>query len=192
MMNWQLFISIYCLIFIAELPDKTAFATLILATRSRALAVFCGVALAFLIQTIVAVLFGRLISLLPAQWVHWGAGLLFILFALHMWRGRNEEEHEKEDPNSCKMQFWPCLWQAFVVIFLAEWGDLTQIATASLVAKYPMDQVTVFAAALCALWSVTALAVVIGQRTQWLLHPATLKRFCAFLFLAIGVYFLAT
>ncbi len=81
-MNWDLFRSVFFLIFIAELPGKTAFATLLLASRSRPTPVFIGVALAFTVQTIVAVLFGSLIALLPPNWVHLAAGLMFFWFAL--------------------------------------------------------------------------------------------------------------
>ena len=91
-MNWQLFSSIYILIFLAELPDKTAFATLLLATKNSAMAVFFGVSLAFLIQTLVAVAFGSVIAFFPEKWVHLASGILFLVFAFMAWRDRNETE----------------------------------------------------------------------------------------------------
>ena len=176
-MNWQLFVSIYCLIFLAELPDKTAFATLLLATRSRATAVFRGVAVAFLVQTLVAAIFGSFIALLPERWIHLGAGVLFLFFAVRMWWERNKDEEESsQEANSCEIGFWPSAWQAFLVIFIAEWGDLTQLATASLIAKYSDAKGTVFFAALLALWSVTLLAVILGQKAKYLIKPALLKK----------------
>ncbi len=191
-MNWQLFFSVYILIFLAELPDKTAFATLLLATRNRALAVFTGVAVAFLVQTAVAVVFGSLLSLLPAKWVQLGAGILFLGFALQMWLQRNEKENGPATDGSCEIGFWRSAWKAFLIIFIAEWGDLTQIATASLIAKYSHSKFTVFSAALLALWSVTLVAVFLGHRTKNLIKPALLKRICTFLFLGIGIYFIVT
>lgn len=189
-MNWPLLVSIYSLIFLAELPDKTAFATLLLATRSRGSAVFVGVAAAFLIQTIVAVVFGGLISLLPEKWVHLGAGVLFLFFAVQMWRERNAEDECPENMPVFRAAFWPSAWRAFLVIFVAEWGDLTQIATASLIARYDHDKVTVFVAAILALWTVTLLAVVLGRRLRNLIHPKKLKTVCSVLFLVIGLYFI--
>jgi putative Ca2+/H+ antiporter (TMEM165/GDT1 family) len=54
MIDWKLLLSTFVLIFVAELPDKTAFATLLLATRKQPLAIFIGVAMAFVIQSVVA------------------------------------------------------------------------------------------------------------------------------------------
>lgn len=192
-MNWQLFLSIYFLIFLAELPDKTAFATLLLATRSRALPVFAGVAAAFLVQTIVATVFGSVLSLLPERWIHLGAGVLFLGFAIQMWWQRNDSDDEESNGiPGCRVGFWPCAWRAFLVIFVAEWGDLTQIATASLIAKYHDAKVTVFVAAVLALWSVTALAIIVGSKAKKFIKDSLLKKICAVLFLGLGVYFLAT
>ncbi len=191
-MNWQLFFSVYVVIFLAELPDKTAFATLMMATKSRALAIFTGVALAFLVQTTVSVVFGSVLSLLPQKWVHLGAGLLFLAFAIQMWKQRNEIENQTTASNGSVAGFWPSTWKAFLVIFIAEWGDLTQIATASLIAKYSESKITVFCAAVSALWTVTGIAVFVGHRAKRLVKLALLKRMGAFLFLAIGVYFIAT
>lgn len=191
-MDWQLFFSIYLLIFLAELPDKTAFATLLLATKNSAVSVLIGVALAFFIQTIVAVVFGSVLALFPEKWVHLGAGLLFLGFAFQMWRQRNEAEDETCTNTTLEVSFWRSTWNAFIVIFIAEWGDLTQIATASLVAKYDESKFTVFMAALLALWSVSLVAVFLGHRAKKLIHPAVLKRICAFVFLGIGLYFVAT
>lgn len=189
-MNWELFFSIYFIIFIAELPDKTAFATLLLATRSRGLAVFSGVALAFLVQTIVACIFGQFISILPEKWVHLLAGILFLYFAFQMWRDRNEIENNSDGTCEIFPNFWVASWKAFMVIFIAEWGDLTQIATASLIAKYQNEKLTVFLAAVLALWSVTLVAIFLGQHMKKLINPKILRMACAALFLIIGIYFI--
>ncbi len=191
-MNWQLFLSIYLIIFIAELPDKTAFATLLLATRSSGLAVFTGVAIAFLVQTIVATIFGQFISFLPEKWVHLFAGILFIYFAIQMWLDRNEIDANAEGTSQFFPSFWSASWKAFLVIFIAEWGDLTQIATASLIAKYQNDKFTVFLAAVLALWSITLVAIFLGQRMKPMINPKILRIVCAILFLIIGIYFIIT
>jgi putative Ca2+/H+ antiporter (TMEM165/GDT1 family) len=123
------------LIFISELPDKTAFASVLLATRNRPLPVFCGAAAAFVVQSLVAVAFGSVFSLFPAKIVHVGAALLFFVFAVSMWRpGLNEES--LQDGKDASSQFYRVVSSAFIVIFFAEWGDLTQLATAALAAKY--------------------------------------------------------
>src|SRR5580704_16727445 len=87
----QVFVSVFGVICVAELPDKTALTTLVLATRYRALPVFLGAALALTVQSAVAVAAGGLLSLLPPRPVHVGAGVLFLVFAVIMWRRRAEE-----------------------------------------------------------------------------------------------------
>ena len=121
MTDWKLFLSTFVLIFVAELPDKTAFATLLLATRKHPLAVFIGVATAFVIQSVVAVSFGSALGLLPKQWVSVGAAVLFMLFALLMWRRKDhEEENLHLEPQ--RSNFLRTIWSSFVVILIAEWG----------------------------------------------------------------------
>jgi putative Ca2+/H+ antiporter (TMEM165/GDT1 family) len=191
MMNWPLFLSIFTLIFFAELPDKTAFATLMLASRGRAVSVFIGVAAAFFIQCVVALFFGSVISYFPAKWVHLGTGLLFLAFAAWTWRAINSADEEPvTTPEVANKNFWQCAWQAFLVIFIAEWGDLTQIATATMAAKYQNDRLTVFIAAVLALWTVTAIAVLIGKNLERIIAPRNMQKFSALLFLAIGLFFI--
>jgi putative Ca2+/H+ antiporter (TMEM165/GDT1 family) len=194
-MDYGLFLSIFCVIFLAELPDKTAFATLLMATRGKPLAIFIGVAAAFLVQTIVALIFGSLLGLLPAQWVHIGAGFLFIAFALHTWFFHDKEEAatEKDTPVIPeKFQFLKTSWKSFLVIFIAEWGDLTQLATASLAAKYKESLWTVFLAAILALWVVTAIATVVGAKVKHVIHAHVLKKVSTVVFLIVGIYFIWT
>jgi putative Ca2+/H+ antiporter (TMEM165/GDT1 family) len=192
--SWQLFFSVYTLIFVAELPDKTAFATLLMATRGRPLAIFVGVAAAFLVQTVVAVAFGELFGFLPASWVQCSAGLLFFAFAIHTWRHKDDVENEPSTDHglACVQGFWSCAFKSFIVIFIAEWGDLTQIATASLMAKFNDHPLTVFTAALLALWTVSAIAVFIGQKAKDFINPVLLKKISVVLFLVIGCYFIWT
>ena len=70
-----LFATVYGVIFFAELPDKTALAALVLATRHRPLPVFLGASLAFTLQSIIAVAAGSLLAQLPSGAVHFGSGL---------------------------------------------------------------------------------------------------------------------
>jgi putative Ca2+/H+ antiporter (TMEM165/GDT1 family) len=191
--DWHLLASTFALIFVAELPDKTAFATLVMATREHPAAVFAGVALAFLVQTIVAVFAGRLFSLLPEHWVHVASGILFLIFAVMTWR-RKEEDEEKEGRKAGgipeREPFLRTILSSFVVIFIAEWGDLTQLATATLVAKYEKAVLTIFLASVLGLWSSTAVVVVIGNRASRWINPGLLQKIAAVAFAAVGAYIL--
>lgn len=195
--NFPLFVSTFALIFVAELPDKTAFATLLLATRGNPWAIFVGVAAAFFIQSIVAVLFGSVFIHLPQDWVHFAAGLLFLVFAYFMWRrdepGMKKKESQDVDARA-KGQitgFGKTVWTSFLLIFIAEWGDLTQLATASLVARTG-ETLTIFISAVLSLWTVTALVIAAGNRAAKVINPGLLQKIAAIAFVGVGIYFVAT
>jgi putative Ca2+/H+ antiporter (TMEM165/GDT1 family) len=193
-MNLEVFLTVFSLIFVAELPDKTAFATFLMATRGRALPIFIGVAAAFLVQCLIAVAGGSLIGLLPEKWVHVGAGIVFIAFAAHTWFFHDKEEKEAEHDApalSARVKFRSAAWKAFMVVFIAEWGDMTQLATASFAARFHEHPFTVFLAATLALWSVTVIAVTAGKKAGHAIHTDVLKKVGTAAFAAVGLYFLA-
>lgn len=186
MSSFTLFATVFGFIFVAELPDKTALASLVLATRFRALEVFLGAALALTVQSVVAVAAGRLFSLLPTWMVHIGAAILFLVSAIVMWRRKEETaEAGAAKADAAQPGFFRAFWIVFSVVFIAEWGDLTQIATAGFAARYH-SPFLVFSAATCALWSVAALAVLVGNRTGRLLNPRVTQRVAACLFALVG------
>src|SRR4249919_1035273 len=158
-------------IFVVELPDKTFLATLVLATKYRPVMVWIGVGLAFLVQTVIAVALGHAASLLPTDLVHTLAGAMFLIGAAVLFREARSHATEEEadeaitqDEHHVGDQL-PAARQvlaAFLVLFAAEWGDLSQLLTLSLVAKYD-DPWSVFAGAWTALLAVSALAVIVGR-----------------------------
>jgi Ca2+/H+ antiporter, TMEM165/GDT1 family len=186
--DWRIFSTVYGVIFVAELPDKTALAALLLATRYKALPVFLGAALALTIQSVVAVAAGGLLSLLPARLVHVGAGVVLLVSAVIMWRRKKEEATEIRaiEVEKSKPTFFRAFISTFSLIFIAEWGDLTQLGTAALAARY-RSPLTVFSAATLALWSVAALAILVGNRAGALMNPDVTKRVAAVVFLLLGV-----
>jgi Ca2+/H+ antiporter, TMEM165/GDT1 family len=184
----KLFASIFAVIFVAELPDKTALASLVLATRHRPLPVLLGAAAALAIQSLVAVLAGSLLALLPARAVHIGSGVLFLVSAVVMWRKHDEEVATGKDEG--QVGLWKAFTMSFMVVFVAEWGDLTQIATASFAARYKQP-VLVFGAATAALWAVATVAVIAGNRAGHLLNPRVTQRIAAGLFALVGVLLIA-
>lgn len=186
MPHLPIFLSVFCAIFVAELPDKTALAALVLATKYRPLPVFLGAALALTVQSAVAVAAGGLISLLPVRVVHVAAGVLFLVFAVLMWRRpAEEEEHGSSPASTTEPTFLRAMAGTFGVVFIAEWGDLTQLGTAVLAARYAKPFV-VFTGATLALWCVVALAVLVGNRAGKLLDPTRTKKVAAVIFAALG------
>jgi putative Ca2+/H+ antiporter (TMEM165/GDT1 family) len=179
--------TVFGVIFVAELPDKTAVAALLLATKYRPGPVFLGAALALTVQSVVAVAAGGMLSLLPARPVHIGAGVVMLVSAVVMWRRKNPEAAEAKAIQAETRP--PTLLRAFIatfsLIFVAEWGDLTQLGTAALAARY-RSPLTVFAAATLALWAVAALAILVGNRARALMNPELTKRIAAVVFLVLG------
>ncbi len=190
-LEWPLFVSTFGLIFVAELPDKTAFATVLLASRGKPWPIFFGAAAAFTVQTAVAVCMGSVLGQLPERAVHLIAAGLFFVFGALEWRKSliDEEEAEGRAVAERKMDSaWRSALSAFVVIFLAEWGDLTQLATASLAAR-TSSPVTIFLAAILSLWTVTALAILLGQYAKRFLHQRRLQKLAAVVFFLVGAHF---
>jgi putative Ca2+/H+ antiporter (TMEM165/GDT1 family) len=187
MPDLHLLLSVFGVIFIAEIPDKTALAALVLATKFRPLPVFLGTALALTVQSLIAVAAGGLLSLLPTRPVHIGAGVLFLVFAVMMWR-RQEEAVEANAAGAAAKEptFWRAFGQVFGVVFLAEWGDLTQLGTATLAARYGKP-LTVFVGSTLALWCVAAIAVFIGHRAGKVLNPSITKKVASVIFVALGI-----
>ena len=158
----------FAAIFVVELPDKTFIATLVLSTKFRPLFVWIGVGLAFLVQTLIAVVLGKAASFLPETVVHVAAALMFLIGAVVLLREARSadaaEADEEEDfaAKAGEAQGLKVILTSFLVLFAAEWGDLSQLLTLSLVAKYD-DPVSVFIGAWGALLAVSGLAVIVGR-----------------------------
>jgi Ca2+/H+ antiporter, TMEM165/GDT1 family len=172
----------FALIFPVELPDKTFVATLVLATRYPALPVWLGVAAAFLVQSVVAVTAGGLLGLLPETVVLAAAAVLFAIGAVVLWRGaRSADENEAAEEEAvaarvvADVRGWRVAATSFGVLFLAEWGDLSQLLTAGLAARYD-DPVSVFAGSWVALVTVAGLAVVLGRTLLRFVSLSTIRR----------------
>jgi putative Ca2+/H+ antiporter (TMEM165/GDT1 family) len=157
----------FAAIFVVELPDKTFVATLVLSTRYRPLLVWIGVGSAFLVQTLVAVLLGHAVTYLPEEVVRGVAGLIFLVGAVLLFReGRSQhraaEDEEEYAAKAKAATGWKAVLTCFLILFAAEWGDLSQLLTISLVAKYD-DPVSVFIGAWASLLVVSGLAAVGGR-----------------------------
>jgi putative Ca2+/H+ antiporter (TMEM165/GDT1 family) len=156
-------------IFVVELPDKTFIAALVLSTRYKPLAVWVGVGLAFLVQTLIAVLAGHVATLLPDQLVKAVAMVIFLVGGVVLVRsapGADAEEKEQEEEYAAKAvdsrTGLRAVGASFVVLFAAEWGDLSQLLTISMIARYGHPW-SVFIGAWTALLTVSALAVLMGR-----------------------------
>ena len=169
-------------ILLLELPDKTFVATLVLATRFRPLTAWTGVGLAFAVQCLIAVVAGRLLAQLPERPVAAVAALLFAVGAFTLFRGAAKAQQAETDALQEYEQKVRggktgvrAVLACFGVVFLAEWGDLSQLFTAGLAARYD-DPVSVFLGSWAALLVVSGLAAAIGATVVKRLSVATVSR----------------
>jgi Ca2+/H+ antiporter, TMEM165/GDT1 family len=154
--------TVFALLFPAELPDKTALASLILGSRYRTGFVFAGIAAALALHVAFAVALGSLLTLLPHRAVEAVVAVLFLAGALLLLRGRGGHGDDYVSARESRTSFWRVTATSFTVILVAEFGDLTQILTAGLAARYH-DPVAVGIGSVLALWSVAAIAITVGR-----------------------------
>ncbi|CAL9548718.1 TMEM165/GDT1 family protein [Streptomyces sp. enrichment culture] len=176
---------VFGVVFLAELPDKTALAGLVLGTRYRASYVFAGVAAAFALHVALAVAAGSVLTLLPQQLVQVITGLLFLGGAAVLTFRKDEDEEEIRKPEN--QSFWKVSGAGFMLILVAEFGDLTQIMTANLAARYD-DPLSVGLGAVLALWSVAGLGIVGGKALMKRVPLRLITRIAALLMLGLGLW----
>jgi Ca2+/H+ antiporter, TMEM165/GDT1 family len=179
----------FATIFVAELPDKTMMATIVLSARfNRPLAVWLGAATALTTQMVIAVVAGRLLDLLPDRIVSIAVTVLFAVGAVVLWRSSDDPVEEftaETGPINARLPAWRVSATVFGVVFLAEWGDLTQLATASLASGG--EALSVFIGATAAMVTVAAIGVVAGQSLLRVLPERVLRRVAALIFAALAV-----
>ncbi len=218
-MSLTLLAVVFGIIFVAELPDKTALASLVLGTRYRPGFVFVGVAAAFALHVIIAVAAGSALSLAPQRIIEAIVAVLFLAGAVLMLRrgrhdlpasgsappwselapnsasgGYERRPHDSAGVLTCAPSrggvrpsgFWKVAATSFGVLFVAEFGDLTQIVTANLAAKYH-DPVSVGLGAVLGLWAVGGLAVLGGRLLLRWISLVWITRVAALVMTVLGV-----
>ncbi|WP_030238875.1 MULTISPECIES: TMEM165/GDT1 family protein [unclassified Streptomyces] len=176
---------VFGVVFLAELPDKTALAGLVLGTRYRASYVFAGVAAAFALHVALAVAAGSVLTLLPQQIVHALTGVLFLGGAAMLLLKKGEDEEEVRKPEN--QSFWKVSGAGFMLILVAEFGDLTQIMTANLAARYD-DPLSVGLGAVLALWAVAGIGIVGGKALMKKVPLRLITQIAALVMLGLGVW----
>ncbi|MFE7772580.1 TMEM165/GDT1 family protein [Streptomyces sp. NPDC057445] len=161
MLSFTILAITFGVVFLAELPDKTALAGLMLGTRYRASYVFVGVAAAFTVHVALAIAAGSVLTLLPQRLVQAVVGVLFLAGAVTLLLKKDDGDDEKiKDP--ADQSFWKVSGAGFMLILVAEFGDLTQIMTANLAARYD-NPLSVGLGAVLALWAVAGMGIVGGR-----------------------------
>ena len=181
-------IGVFALIFVAELPDKTMIAMLVLGSRSRPALVWAGSTVAFAVHVTVAVLVGHALALLPRTWVLgvsaalFGAGAVYLLLVPE----RTEEERGEREAQRARSAI-NVAGGAFLVILVGEFGDLTQLLTANLAAR-SHDPLSVGVGAFVALAAVAAVAAFGGRAMLRVLPLAVIRRAGGVVLLGFAAY----
>lgn len=186
--------TVFALIFVGELPDKTAVAGLVLGTKYPARWVWTGMAAAFAVHVVIAVAAGSLIALLPRRPVELVVAALFLLGAVLLWReasGGDDDEDDEGDDVLDDAGFFTVASLGFGVILVAEFGDLTQILTANLAAHYN-EPLSVGIGAVLALWAVAGLAIVGGKTLLRVLPIDMIVRIVAVVMVGLAAYSIYT
>jgi Ca2+/H+ antiporter, TMEM165/GDT1 family len=186
--KFSIIATVFVIVFVAELPDKTMIATLIMGSRYRPVLIWIGATLAFLVHVTIAVAIGQLLQLLPHKWIEAVTAVLFAAGAAYLlFVPEKEEEQEGEEEADSARKGLKTVGTAFLVIFVGEFGDLTQILTANLAAKYkaPAD---VFIGAFAALTSVAALGAFGGRALLRVLPLAAIRKGGGVLLAGFAIY----
>ncbi|MFJ3924223.1 TMEM165/GDT1 family protein [Streptomyces sp. NPDC090022] len=185
MISFTILAIAFGVVFLAELPDKTALAGLMLGTRYRASYVFAGVAAAFAVHVALAIAAGSVLTLLPHRLVQAVVGVLFLAGAVMLLMKKNDEDEEIEPP--ADQSFWKVSGAGFMLILVAEFGDLTQIMTANLAARYD-DPVSVGLGAVLALWAVAGIGILGGRTLMKYVPLRLITRIAAAVMAALAAF----
>jgi Ca2+/H+ antiporter, TMEM165/GDT1 family len=182
----------FAITFLAELPDKSLFASLVLGTRYRPVHVWVGTAVAFAVHMAIAVAAGQVLAaFVPPRLKDAGVAALFIAGAIYLlvtsFRPDRDESRDKARQGNPPSSAMRVTGISFAIAFLAEWGDITQITTANLAARYA-DPLSVFIGATLGMWVVAALAVSLGAKSLAVIPMAWVRRISAAILFGFGAY----
>lgn len=184
------FLGVFALMFLLELPDKTMVAMVVMSTRARPGSIVIGASGAFIVQMGLAVAAGGLLTLLPWRVKDAIVAALFLggaAYLLLVTESEVEEEGEREAEPERPGPPWREIATAFTVIFLGEFGDLTQIQAANLSAR-THEPLSVFVASSLAMIAVTFLGAYGGRFLQRFVPLLFVRRAGGAIFAALGVY----
>jgi Ca2+/H+ antiporter, TMEM165/GDT1 family len=184
-------LAVFPVIVLGELPDKTMFASLVMSTKGKPAAVWLGAAAAFAVHVAIAVSVGAAIfAVLPHRAVDAVVAVLFLAGAgLAIREARNARRHTEREERLAEVgagHHRRTLVTAFAVVFIAEWGDLTQVLTANLAARLH-SPLSVAVGSLLALCAVAALAVGAGRGLLRWVKIGTIRIVTAVILVGFGL-----
>jgi Ca2+/H+ antiporter, TMEM165/GDT1 family len=174
---------------VAELPDNSGLASLVLGTRYRPSWVFAGAAAAFAGHVVLAVTVGSFLTLLPHRFVQIVVAVVFLIGAVLVLRA-DADDDDQARLKAGATGFWAVALTSFVVTALAELGDLSDIVIANLAARYH-NPLAVGIGSVLALWLVTVLAITGGRGLLRILPLRWISRLAALVMVVMAGFTLA-
>lgn len=174
---------------VAELPDNSGLASLVLGTRYRPAWVFAGTAAAFAAHVVLAVTAGSLLTLLPHRLLEIIVAAVFGVGAVLILRADDDDDDEAR-MKADAAGFWAVAATSFGVIAVAELGDLSDIVIANFAARYH-NPLAVGIGAVAALWFVAALAITGGRGLLRVLPLRWISRLAALIMVVMAGFTLA-
>ncbi len=189
-MSLSVIATAFLFVAVAELPDKSMIATLVMGTQARPVLVWLGATLAFLVHVTLAVVAGRLLELLPHKALEIVVTVLFVIGAAYLLLvpERSEVDRGEHEADSARSGLdLRVVATAFGVIFVGEFGDLTQILMINLVARFQQPW-SVFVGSATALTAVAALGAFGGRALVRVLPLQLIRRIGGFVLLGFAIY----
>ena len=171
----------FIIIFLAALPGRTTFILLLLASTMKPWRILIGAIPAFAVQCILAVTFGQAVKTLPQIYIRFCAGMLFLFFARKFWM------ELKKSNVQVKPELKRSISSVFVLFFLAELGDVSQLAIASRAVQSNCQSCVLFGS-IAAMSAIALLAVLAGRMLATKLKLEVLQKIASVTFIAIGAY----
>jgi putative Ca2+/H+ antiporter (TMEM165/GDT1 family) len=186
--------TVFAVTFVVELPDKSLFASLLLGRRYQPWHVWLGVMAAFAVHVGLAATAGSLLTAAPQQIVQLVSAALFLGGAVWMLRSRPGDENEP-GPDAARLgsvspRMLRVAATSFAVVFVGEWGDITQVTTANFAAHY-QEPLIVAVAAVAALWTVSGFAVFVGPKVLGSIPERWVRVAGAIALTGLGLYSLS-
>ena len=169
----------FVFIFLAAAPGRTTFVLMMLASQGKLKNIFAGAAAAFVIQSFISVLLGEILVLLPRLVVHLSAGILFIFFGYSFWIQSQRSLNIEIMPREISAK------AVFLIVFMAEFGDVSQLAIATTAAN-SSSKLSVFMLAVLALWIITGIALMLGHNLKRLIKPSLIQKIAGLVFFVVG------
>lgn len=174
------YITSLVFVVLAEMGDKTQLLAMAFASRYRWQTVMFAVFVATLLNHLLAVVAGSVLTnIVPLQYIQIAGATSFILFGLWTLRGDELKDEDK------KFKYSP-FWTVAIAFFIAEMGDKTQLATVALATRFD-SIIQIWLGTTCGMVIADALGIIVGIVMGKKIPERVVKWFAALVFIIFGV-----